>query len=344
MSNSPNEYGESVNMIKIKCDYIGGAVAVPTDLIDRHLKLAPAAAFKVLLFILRNPGGAADAEQIAKCTGLSRTDVEDCLNFWQTDGVMEITDETADENAVKATFSNAKFQTPPSTAMQNTSEKNSFSVKSLPVKKPTQRDIAQRLSEESELGLIYTEAQNILGTFGYDTQALILMIYDYYGFPPEVIITLIQHQKCEGRTSSSAIKSRAEDWAKRGIVSLESVERELLALEKITEVYGEIKDICSFVSDSPTSRVSKYIRLWAVDWDCSVDLIKFALTESGGVIGDANKSLKKWVQSGVKTPADAEERIKKALPKEIKKSYDTEKIGKSGVMDWIKKYADEAQQ
>ena len=45
-------------MIKIKCDYVGGAVAIPTDVIDKNLKLAPAASFKVLLFIFRNPDGA----------------------------------------------------------------------------------------------------------------------------------------------------------------------------------------------------------------------------------------------------------------------------------------------
>lgn len=68
-------------MIKIKCDYLCGAVAVPTDVIDRHLKLAPAASFKVLLFILRNPDGTSDAAQIATCTGLAEEDVCDCLAF-----------------------------------------------------------------------------------------------------------------------------------------------------------------------------------------------------------------------------------------------------------------------
>ena len=34
-------------MIRIKCDYFNGAVAVPTELIDKHLKLAPAASFIV---------------------------------------------------------------------------------------------------------------------------------------------------------------------------------------------------------------------------------------------------------------------------------------------------------
>ena len=225
-------------MIKIKCDYLNGAVAVPTELIDKHLKLAPAASFKVLLFILRNPDGTADARQIGMCTGLSESDVCDCLVFWENNGVIEITGEKISDDAFKSAIGNAKLSAIKEYKIDSTKNETK-KIKALPVKKPTQREIAQRLSESSELEMIYKEAQSILGTFGYDTQALLLMIYDYYGFPPEVIITLLQHQKCEGKTSSSAIKNRAEDWAKRGIDSLDLVEQELLALEKITKTFNK---------------------------------------------------------------------------------------------------------
>ena len=328
-------------MIKIKCNYLNGAVAVPTELIDMHLKLAPAASFKVLLFILRNPDGTSDAEQIAGCTGLSISDVNMCLDFWQQNGAIEITDEIVSEEKLKEVCGNAKCcvceEDKPSVEC---SKKPSVTVKSLPVKKPTQREIAKRLTEEPELEIIYKEAQGILGTFGYDTQALILMIYDYYGFPPEVIITLLQHQKCEGKTSSAAIKSRAEDWAKRGIDSLDLVEKELLALEKIASYFIELKDIAGFSGEAATPRIAKFLRAWAVDWDCSVDLIKCALEQTGNALTDTNKLLKKWANSSIKTPQDVERLTKKSVPKEIKKSYDTETVGKSGVLDWIKKYAD----
>ena len=56
-------------MYKIVCTYAGGTVAVPTEIIDKNLKLASAASFKVLLFIFRNPEGVKDAEQVALCTG-----------------------------------------------------------------------------------------------------------------------------------------------------------------------------------------------------------------------------------------------------------------------------------
>ena len=326
-------------MIKIKCDYLGGAVAVPTDVIDKHLKLAPVASFKVLLFILRNPEGTADAEQIAMCTGLAKFDVIDCLNFWESNGVIAIDDEI-NEEAVKTAIGNAKSVKIPEEKTDKPENKN-VNVRTLPVKKPTQREIAMRLSEEPELTFICNEAQTILGTFGYDTQALIVMIYDFYGFPPEVIITLLQHQKFEKKTSSSAIKSRAEDWAKRGIDTLEAVEKELLVLEKINDVYNTVKDTAGFTSDSPSPRVAKYLRQWAGEWNCSCELINFALEEANKVLTDANKLLKKWANSGITTPEEVKIQQKKSLPKEVKKSYDTEKVGRNSVLDWAKRYATE---
>ena len=325
-------------MIKIQCDYLNGAVAVPTEIIDKHLKLAPAASFKVLLFILRNPEGTADAEQIGMCTGLSVEDVCECLEFWESNGAIRVTDEKVSEQAYKTAVGNAKTVQKP-----EEEHERKITVKKLPVKKPTQREIALRLGEEPELKIIYNEAQKILGTFGYDTQALILMIYDYYGFPAEVIITLLQHQKFEGKTSSAAIKNRAEDWAKRGIDSLELVEEELLALEKISKTFDAIKDAAGFSGDVPTTRISKFIRTWAVEWECSDELIIFALEENKKVLSDTNKALKKYVQSGIKSPEEIQVRKKKSLPKEIKKTYETEEIGKNSVMDWIKKYADEGE-
>ena len=324
-------------MIKLKCDYLNGAVAVPTDIIDKHLKLAPAASFKVLLFILRNPDGVLNSEQISACTGLSVGDVEDCLSYWEGYGVIAV-DNIIDEALAKRAEGNAKCLCTPEEAPEVTKTKKA--VRSLPLKKPTQRDIALRLSQEPELSVIYNEAQSILGTFGYDTQALILMIYDFYGFPPEVIITLIQHQKCEGKTSSSAIKSRAEDWAKRGIDTIDAVENELLALDKIQACFVNIREIAGISTDTPAPRIHKFLREWVVDFGCSDELICHALTQSDKIFSDAGKLLKKWARSGVLTPEQAIEKEKKALPKEVKKSYDTEKVGRSSVLDWAKRYAD----
>ena len=323
-------------MIKIKFNYLNGAIAVPTEIIDKHLKLAPAASFKVLLFILRNPEGTSDTKQISICTGLSEDDVKNCLDFWENNGAIEITDEKVSEEAISASIGNAKIACDKAEKKEET---RNVSVKKLPVKKPTAREIAERLIADPKLEIIYKEAQNILGTFGYDTQSLLLMIYDYYGFPPEVIITLLQHQKNEGKTASAAIKNIAEDWAKRGIDSLELVEEELLALEKIKETFSAVKEIAGFSGDAPTTRIAKFLRTWAVDWECSAELIKYALEKNNKILSETNKMLKKFVQSGITSPEEVISREKKNIPKTVKKTYETEEIGKNSVLDWIKKYA-----
>lgn len=322
-------------MIKIKCDYLNGAVAVPTEIIDKHLKLATPASFKVLLFILRNPQGTADAKQIGMCTGLSEEDVANCLEFWEYNSVIEITDEKVTEENYANSVGNAKA----TSILEEVKENRVVKVKKLPTKKPTQSEIAQRLLEEPQLQIVYSEAQNILGTFGYDTQGLLLMLYDFYGFPPEVIITLLQHQKFEGKISSSAIKNRAEDWAKRGIDTLELVEEELLALDRIQSAFLAIKETAGFSGDVPTTRIAKFLRTWAVDWECSEELIKYALENNKKVLSDTNKALKKYVQSGINSPEEVIVREKKSLPKTVEKTYETEEIGKNSVLDWIKKYA-----
>ncbi len=317
-------------MIKIICDYRDGVTAVPTDLIDKHLKLAPAASFKVLLFVMRNPGGDYTAETVAACTGMSAQDASDCLEYWKMNGIIEITDGISADAGKEALGNLKRLDTEASAPVSQNK------VRALPVSKPTQRQIAQRITEEPELSVIYGEAQKILGTFGYDTQALILMIYDYYGFPPEVIITLLQHQKQLGKASSAAIKSTAEDWAKRGIDSLELVEKELLALEKIKNVYIEIKAAAGLTAEVPTPRIKTLLRDWAVEREISTELILFALQESGNSFPEANKLIKKWSLAGVTKPEQVNQRKSRNIPTDVKKTYDINKVGKNSILERLK--------
>lgn len=321
-------------MIKIICDYRDGVTAVPTNLIDKHLKLAPAASFKVLLFVVRNPSGDYTAQTVAACTGMSVQDAADCLEYWKMNGVIEITDGVS-ADAGKEALGNVKRLDAEAAAPASQSK-----MRALPVTKPTQRQIAQRITEEPELSVIYTEAQKILGTFGYDTQALILMIYDYYGFPPEVIITLLQHHKQLGKASSAAIKNTAEDWAKRGIDSLELVEKELLALEKIKSVYIEIKAAAGLAAENPTPRIKTLLRDWAVERGISTELILFALQESGSSFPEANKLLKKWSLAGIVKPEQVRQRKTRDIPTDVKKTYDINKIGKNSILERLKQTAE----
>ncbi len=321
-------------MFKLKIDFTNGAVAVPTDLIDKYLKLAPSASFKVLLFILRNPNSAQDVSQISTCTGLPAADVSDCLEYWVSQDII-FDDGVKDKEKVKESIANSK-------TINNISQKEiteqpvKILVKSLPVKKPTANEIASRLSEDENLTILYRESQKIVGTFGYDTQSLLLMIYDYFGFSVDLIITLLSFQKKEGNLSSAAIKKRAEDWVKKGIDSLDLAIVEISALEKIQKSYIEIKALVKMENEKPPQKIADYLRNWVVNWGFSTEMLFYALNESGNSFSEANKLFKKWHSLGLYTVDEVKKKSQKFVSKRIDKSYDVNNVGRNSVLERMK--------
>ena len=320
-------------MLKIKSDFSNGAIAVPTDLIDKYLKLAPSASFKVLLFILRNPNGVQDEKQISLCTGLSEMDVKDCVDFWIQNDVIFSDGEENKEDANKALGNLKQIKT---LEYEETDEKAKVIVKNLPVKKPTQRELALRISEDENLTVLYREAQKIVGTFGYDTQALLLMIYDYFGFSVDLIIMLLSYQKNEGNLSSMAIKKRAEEWAKNGIDTLEAAVSEISYLETIQKTFIEIKAFVGYDTEKPSPQIAKYLRAWAVNWQFSAEMILHALKESGKSFSEANKLLKKWHALNITNVTDAETKKKKTIAGKVEKSYDVNNVGRNSILERLK--------
>ncbi len=323
-------------MIKCTSDYRGGAVAVPTEVIDRSLKLAPAASFKVLLYVLRNPGGCEIAD-VSAGTGLAEADVRACVDYWRQQNVLTDDGEALTDEQKQALSAPAFAEPEPAKA-------KSRPVRTLPVKKPTQGQIAARLAEEPALGTLCREAQKMLGTFGYDTQALLIMIHDFYGFSPEMILSMLQYQKAEGRMSSSAIRARAEDWAARGIDGMEQVEAELLALEKARRVYGELRKIPALeLPEKPTPSMEKRLREWAGERGFSAEMIAFALTESGKSLTEANKNLRKWAALGLTEPAQVKAKQAKNIATEVKPTY-TADGGTDRLLERAKRYAAETEE
>lgn len=320
-------------MYILKCSFSGGATAVPTEIIDKHLKLAPAASFKVLLFILRNPDGAENAAQISLCTGLSENEVKDCIDFWKDRNVIAENDEVNEEASRKA-VGNLKMSD--SVSLQG--QKN---IKPATVKLPTQGEVSKRFSQEPELAGINAEAQLIIGTYGFQMQSVIVLLYDYYGFSPEIIITLLQYQKDKGNVSPNAVKNRGEEWAKKGIDSIELVQNELRSLSVIESTYKKIREYTGQTQKNPTPKTAGLLRQWCIEWQFTDEMILLALEESGKSFAEANKLLKKWMLSGYTAPEQIENKKKKSIPEKIEKSYDINKVGRHSILERMKMLDDE---
>ena len=67
---------------KINLGAWGSVFAVPTALIDSHLKLATESQLKVLLYILRNSEKDNTAESISKAVCVHPDEVKNAVEFW----------------------------------------------------------------------------------------------------------------------------------------------------------------------------------------------------------------------------------------------------------------------
>ncbi len=63
--------------------------AVPTDIVDKHLKIAGSAQLKVILWMLRHGGEHFELDTIAAQLNMDSFDVKDCIEFWVSFGVLQ---------------------------------------------------------------------------------------------------------------------------------------------------------------------------------------------------------------------------------------------------------------
>ena len=67
----------------------GNVFAVPSDVVDKYIKLAGAAQLKVLLWLLRNNDRRQQitANDIGAALNMNPIDVKDCMEFWISVGL-----------------------------------------------------------------------------------------------------------------------------------------------------------------------------------------------------------------------------------------------------------------
>ncbi len=68
----------------------GSIFAVPTDVVDKYLKISGSAQLKVLLYILRHSGEQFELETIAQHLNMGTFDVKDCIEFWSSFNIIAV--------------------------------------------------------------------------------------------------------------------------------------------------------------------------------------------------------------------------------------------------------------
>ncbi len=277
--------------------------AVPTDIVDKHIRLANGDQLKVLLWILRNSTDNPDINEMCKSLKMNPSDAADYLQYWVLTGVLS-------ENGETVTIAPA-----PITAKEEKAEiKETKKVEAVTIipSKPSSKEILERLEESPEIGHLFNEAQKLLGkTIGYDGQCTLLLIHDHYGLPTEVLFMMIDYCVSIGKSNYAYLEAVGKDWGTREIDTLEKAAEQITILKKANSVWKEFARYAGITNPRPTVKQTEYLRRWSTEWKFSNDMIILAYEEMANhtsklSMSYIDKILMNWHKSGFKKPEDVE--------------------------------------
>ncbi len=276
--------------------------AVPSEVVDKHIRLAGSVQLKVLLWMMRHSAEEKNMDEMSKDLGVSVADCSDALTFWSEMGLLVAADKTFVPEKVAE-----KVDEP---AIETKKQETKRILPEIEAIKPTAQQIAARGDESEEIRFLFNEAQMRLGkTIGHDGQAVLLMMHDSYGLPVEVIVTIIEYCVSVGKTSTSYIAKIGKDWGEREIDSLEKADEVINELKASDEMWGEFRLRTGVSTPRPTTAQMKYLDRWKNEYGFTMDMIFLAYEETANNIQKMSfqymdKILKNWFENGLRTPAD----------------------------------------
>lgn len=305
--------------------------AVPSSLVDKHMRLAGAVQLKVLLWSLRHAGEELSVEKLAAAVGATPADARDAMQYWVATGLLRETEaglmplqKEKTEDPVQGTLSQPqpeKKQEEPHpvrlvSAMPQPevhTEPKPAAEKQPPrrIPKPDGVFVAQRINESKEIGFLMQEAQLILGRpISPGLSSSLLFIHDDYGLPVDVIVMLLQYVKKKGRDNTNYIESVAKGWASDGIFDLQAAEQKLRQLDEAEQAWHRVETALRIPQRSPSSREEQFARRWLLEWKFSEEMLREAYDRCVDSTGRMNLSyinriLERWHKAGISTPQQA---------------------------------------
>ena len=326
----------------------GNVFAVPSDVVDKYIKLAGAAQLKVLLWLLRNNDRRQQitANDIGAALNMNPIDVKDCMEFWISVGLFSKNDKNnnvsdsqnesnvnyiqqADEVSSSQNTNNEQKVSGVDAAVQNDVDNKLTEIKSdmnsyVPPKrtiakaqKPDPIEVAQRISQDESFSALLTETEQILGRpLTHNDSSTLLMIHDQDGLPYEVITMILYFAKSENKLKMSYIEALGREWGSAEIDTLEKAEErinDILSRKAAWNIASEAFGLK--LSGSPSKKQIEFADLWINRWGYTPEMLRIAYEICMNSRGEFNLSyvngiIKKWHANGIMTEEDIKNKAK----------------------------------
>ncbi len=276
---------------RIKPEKLGTAFMLPSDVVDKNIKLAGALQLKVILFAYRHMADGFTAEKISEALSVSVSDVEDALLFWCELGLMDC------DREVKSPVDTVKKVAPAKAV------------------KPTRGEVARRGLESSEIAFLLSEAQIKFGRMLKQSESSVLVwLYDDLGLSAAVILMVIEYALQAGKCNVGYIEKVGKNWAEKGVNSIMDAENMITQLGNERLYWNVMRAAFGLDMRAPSESETKLANQVVGEWKMEKALLKKAYDICVDQIGKYRASyiktiLTAWHKKGITTAADLEKEI-----------------------------------
>ena len=269
--------------------------AVPSAVVDRHIKLASEAQIKVILYLLRHSGEDVADDDLAKALGISAEETRNAVDFWIERGLL-----SGSREALKP---------PIDQAVKNAAD-HAQPVEKKPVEKrtavsravrPDSAFVARLMQEDQLLVGLLDEAQTVLGKpLSPGDTAVLVMLYSSFGLPCEVLALLINYIATTSNPSIRAVEKLGIAWSDNGVNTVEAAEAEIERLTVSREAWQRVSKLMGVRNiGKPTKAQQDYAYCWTDTWGFNDEMIVEAYERCVNTKGEynikyINAILKKW--------------------------------------------------
>ena len=305
----------------------GSVFAVPSSVVDQHIKIASETQLKVLLYLLRHSDESLDDHQLSESLRISPEEVKNAVSFWIERGLLSEHEDTL----LPATPVQASVVSAPTPSTEQPRPKKHRTTVSR-AQRPDPLFVAKLLKEDRNLAGLLEEAQIALKKplSSGDTGTLV-MLYDSFGLPCEVIAMLLNYLAASGNADMRAVERYGIRWSDEGIKTVTDAEIALDRMARSKEAWGRVSSLLGIRNiGRPTKAQMENADRWLNTWQFSNEMITEAYERCVNTKGEYSMSyinaiLKRWYAKGIKSldTLQMEESASKKKPK-------TDRKGKSG--------------
>lgn len=297
-------------------------IAVPADVIDKHLATVSGIYIKVLLAVIRL--NAMDLTKISKFLSIPESDVTEAVGYWTAYGILG--ENTAFQESPKAD------PVPEKTARRRTQ----------PIAMTPEDISAAAVAEQSEhdpqIKFLLCTAECLYGRpLTSAEQKGLVYIHEYMGLPADVIIMAVEYCISIDKPHFNYIQKMCAQWVDDEINTHPRAEAAIKQLTARRNREGQVRAAFGIQERALTAANKKYINQWFDD-GFDIEMIQIAYERTVDRIGKIsfpyiNKILQSWKENGIFTPADLETKEKPRPYQKGKKpdaSYDLDEFERLG--------------